>query len=322
MEENNSMDTPQPQTANTTGMDAFGAPVESNEGSTQENLSVEDAFFTRAEAESQPAPEQGQPAEIQGNENVTAPTEAKNDNTRYEYWQSQAAKKDNELNELKKLVREAAAQEQANLRGQNAPQQAQQAPAQREFPPPPPKPEKPRGFSREEAWSDSNSESARYLDEMEVWNDDINAYRDLRSQYEVAVVREQLEAQEEARRAEAAKKQQYMQSRKQIEGMNQHLQGHYGFSPDEAKDFLQSMSNPDSISVDNLVQLYRMQKGSPQGNPQNTGPSEAFQQSRNAQQIPSPMGVMPGQATESNRSDADTIMDDLINSHNSKNPWG
>ena len=48
----------------------------------------------------------------------------------------------------------------------------------------------------------------------------------------------------------------------------------------------------------------------------------APQQSRNAQQVPSPMGVMPAQAVQSNRSDSDTIMDDIITDYKGKNPWG
>ena len=91
MEEMNNQDTPQPQTANTTGMDPFGAPA--NEGSEDTNLSVEDAFFSKADVDTQPAPQEGQPVEGQGNVQVEQPYEAKNDDTRYEYWQSQATKR-------------------------------------------------------------------------------------------------------------------------------------------------------------------------------------------------------------------------------------
>ena len=63
MEEMNNQDTPQPQTANTTSIDAFGAPA--NEGSdNSNNLSVEDAFFSKAEVEPTQAPEEGQPADL------------------------------------------------------------------------------------------------------------------------------------------------------------------------------------------------------------------------------------------------------------------
>ena len=129
-----------------------------------------------------------------------------------------------------------------------------------------------------------------------------------------------MEAQDEQRRIVAQKQAQRQALNAQKTNVYEHVQGHYGMNPEDATNFVNSMSDPGSISMDNLVQLYRMNQGAPANAPAQ-GPSEAFQQSRNAQQIPSPMGVMPGQATESNRSDSDNIMDDLINTHNSKNPW-
>ena len=316
MEENNNMDNPQPQTANTIGADAFGAPTEAieNTGSTENNLSVEDAFFGASETKTDETPA-GETQEGQGNNApADAPYEAKNDDKRYEYWQSQAAQRENELSAYKAQVEQAVKAQQRQVQSNQAPAQ------QQEFPPPPAKPEKPRNFSREEAWSDSASDSAKYLDDMDTWNDSINQYRDLRNQYDIAVVREGVEAQNEQRRIANAKRAQYNAENAQKQNVYEHVQGHYGLSQEDAAQFVNSMSNPNSISMDNLVQLYRMKQGAPV-NAQSQGPSDAFQQSRNAQQIPSPMGVMPGQASESNRSDSDTIMDDLINTHKSKNPW-
>jgi hypothetical protein len=316
MEEMNNTDTPQPQTANTTGMDPFGASTENNEGSDNNNLSVEDAFFGKADTNNQSAPEEGQPAGNQETPLAEQPYEAKNDNKRFEYWQSQAAKKENELGEYKMRVEQAIKAQQS----QQVPNQEAARPAQ-EFPPPPQKPKKPQGFSREEAWNDPNSESARYLDGVDSWQDDMGEYRDLRSQYDLAIIRERFEAEDNAKKARQEQMTQYNETKKQVKDVYNHVTGHYGFSDAEAKDFIKSMSNSESVSMDNLVQLYRMNTGAGQVNTQSKGPSEAFQQSRNAQQVPSPMGVMPAQATESKRSDADSIMDDLINSHKSKNPW-
>ena len=67
----NNQDTPQPQTANTTGMDPFGAPA--NEGSEDNNLSVEDAFFSKADVETEQAPQEGQPAQVQETTQVEQP---------------------------------------------------------------------------------------------------------------------------------------------------------------------------------------------------------------------------------------------------------
>jgi len=314
MEEMNNQDTP--QTANSTGMDDFGSPV-LNEGSDNSNLSVEDAFFTKADIDNSTAPSEGQPVETDGNINSEEPYEARNDDKRYEYWQSQAAKKDNEMRAMQEeMQRVAALQQQQQQPTQQAPQQTEQ------FPPPPPKPEKPHGFSREEAWSDSSSESAKYLDDVDRWSEDMGNYRDLRNQYELAVVKENLQARDDVVRKQQVQRAQYAQTQREKQEIYEHVQGHYGLNPDDARDFINSMSDPRSISMDNLVQLYRLNKGGgEQSNTPAAGPSAAFQQSRNAQQVPSPMGVMPGQSPESNRNESDTIMDELINTHNSKNPW-
>jgi hypothetical protein len=43
---------------------------------------------------------------------------------------------------------------------------------------------------------------------------------------------------------------------------------------------------------------------------------------QNAQQVPSPMGVMPsGQSNADGRSVEDKIMDTMVGNFNSKNPW-
>ena len=93
-------------------------------------------------------------------------------------------------------------------------------------------------------------------------------------------------------------------------------------SGDEANDFLTKMSDPASVNIDNLVQLYRLQ-GS--GNNTQTNvpvPSQSFQQTQNAQQVPSSMGVMPsGQSSQDGRNIEDKMIDTMIGNFNSKNPW-
>ena len=59
-----------------------------------------------------------------------------------------------------------------------------------------------------------------------------------------------------------------------------------------------------------------------QGQPKNTGPSQTFTQTQNAQQVPSPMGVMPsGNTNVDGRSVEDKMIDKMIGNFNSKNPW-
>ena len=307
-----------PQTANATldvDTKAFGAPV--NEGSS-DNLTVSDAFFNDAERTTTDAPQEGTPEVAAETPQENQPYEAKNDDKRFEYWQSQAAKRENELQVLQQQLAEAKAQPAATP---EVPAQQTQ-PEVQEFPPPPAKPERPRGFSRDEAWSDPNSESARYLDEVESWRDDMSQYSDLKNQYELAVMQEKLDNQEKQRQSAIQQQQARQQAARQNREIYEHVQGHYGFNDTEAREFIQTMSDPKSITMDNLVNLYRMQKGMANQQPGVTsGPSDTFNQTQNAQQIPSPMGVVTGETSADTRSDSDQIMDDLINNFNSKNPW-
>ena len=286
----------------------FGARVD--EGSPPSNPTVEEAFTTQTEQQEVVTP-QGQPQQPQEIPTQEGPLDAKNDERRYQYWQSQAAKRENELAELRQQV-DQSQQPQAP--------EEQAAPVE-EFPAPPVMPSKPSGFSYEEAMSDRQSESARYLEEKDSWEGDIRQYDQLRHQYDLAVMQEKLDKQNEYLQHQANQREAQVQQGRQIKQISEHVQGHYGFNPAETQEFIKTMSDPGSISMDNLVQLFRMNKAGGQQPTGNAGPSETFQQVKNAQQIPSPMGVMPSQSSQSTRSDSDSIMDDLIKTHDSKNPW-
>ena len=284
----------------------FGA----QDGSQPSSPTVEDAFAQTTEQQ-EVVPPNGQPQQPQEIPEQGQPIDAKNDERRYQYWQSQAAKRENEVTQLRQQL-EQTQQPQAPV---------EEAKPKEEFPPPPEAPRKPSAFSYEEAMNDRQSESARYLNEKESWETDIRQYDTLRHQYDLAVMQEKLDKQNEYISTQETRREAQVQQGRQIKQISEHVQGHYGFTPDETQEFIKTMSNPESISMDNLVQLFRMNKAGGQQPTPNAGPSPTFQQMKNAQQIPSPMGVMPSQANQSTRSDEDSIMDDLITSHQSKNPW-
>jgi hypothetical protein len=280
-------------------------------------LSVDDIILGKVEdsASAFGTPETGTPIQPQ------IPEDAKNDDTRYEYWQSQAAKKENELNNIKAQQQQAMQmQQQAMMQRQ---QQAQAQPEQQKFPDAPEKPSKPRNYSREDAYADSNSESARYLDEVEEWRDDIEEYKDLRHQYDVAVVQDQMRAQQEQRVTDIKRQQAYQAQAQQLQGVHQKVQEKYGLSQEEAGHFIKDMSSNDSLTMDNLVQLWRMRQGqgAPVGQPVPSNPSPTFQQTKRAQQIPSPMGVMSSTGNQTQGSTEDQIMDRMITDMDSKNPF-
>tara|TARA_R100001594_G_scaffold3754_6_gene13852 strand:- start:1335 stop:2258 length:924 start_codon:yes stop_codon:yes gene_type:complete len=298
-------DTPQ----ESSNQEQYASLEEAVFGVDEGSSTVSSAFTTGNEVQPESAP-QGQPEPVQ--ETNTQPTQ-NNDETRYQYWQSQADKYKNEL--------EAVKQQQAEM--QKQPEPAQPAQPEESFPAPPSKPAVPRTFNREEAYADPNSESARYLDEMDSWRDDMSEYNSLRNQYQTAVLEDKINQMEEAKVVEAKKFEAQQKQAEQQSQVKAHVVGHYGMSESEANDFLNTMSDPKSINIDNLVQLYRMRNSS---NAQTTAtpatPSPTFQQTQNAQQVPSPMGVMPsGQSGADTRSVEDKIMDTMVGNFNDKNPW-
>ena len=311
------IDTPQSANPNTETDNAFEGPWPTQPEDSN-NTSVEDAFFgsqETTEPQEQASPIEGTPESAPIQEQAQE-YNAKNDDKRFEYWQSQASKTQNDMASIQKQNQELQAQMQA--------MQTMQQPAAEpveEFPSPPERPTKPRTFNREEAYADPNSESARYLDEYEGWRDDISEYNSLKQEYSVTKMQEKFDAQEQVRVDDIQRQQAYAQQQQQMQGVNTHLQGHYGFNDSDAQEFITQMSDPNSLSLDNLVQLYRLQKG--QGQPdQNAGPSPEFQQTQRAQQIPSPMGVQTGQGGGNDaKSDSDKIMDNMITDFKSKNPW-
>jgi len=264
------------------------------------------------------APEQGQPSVNEGvDTQEVPPVDGDNDTKRYQYWQSQADKYKNELEQVQSAQSQAAPV---------APVQPQEVPQEQpnQFPPAPDRPARPRTFSREEAYTDPSSESARYLDAKEDWDEQMIEYNSMHTQYQNAVLQEKFDTMENQRVEEAKRQQANQAAAKEQADIVQYVTGHHGMSQEQASDFMTKMSDPSSINIDNLVQLYRMQTGNaaPQQNVAPAQPSDAFQQTRNAQQVPSSMGVMPsGQSNTDGRSMEDKMMDTMIGNFNDKNPW-
>lgn len=307
-QDNIQVDTPQ----ESSNEETYTSLEEAVFGNTEGSNDVSSAFTSGNEGNTETAPvETGQPEVSNATENIQT-EQSDNDTTRYQYWQSQADKYKNELESIK--------QQQVPVQQQ---QIAETEPTVEEFPAAPDRPQQPRTFNREEAYADPNSESARYLNELESWRDDMNEYNSLKSQYQTALIEDKFNKMENDR-IEAAKRQEAAQMQaEQTANIKSHVMGHHGMNENEANDFMTKMSDPNSINIDNLVQLYRMQQGG--AAPQNNAPAQpsaSFQQTKNAQQVPSPMGVMPsGQSNADSRTMEDKIMDNLIGNFNSKNPW-
>lgn len=251
-----------------------------------------------------------------------------NEQVRYQYWQSEAAKLKNQLDEVKEyapmvdyLRANPEAVQSITPGGKTPAEAAPTSQEQEEFPPPPAKPEQPRGFSRDEALTDPNSDSAVYLDTVEKWRDDMMQYNQLASQYEIATMREsyneKLEKLEkvEQDRQHVAKQQQEMTKVRQFVNTNYDL-------GENVDDFITTMNDPKSINMDDLVGYYKWKKGVAnvqQATPQTPIPaSNSFRQVQRAQSVPQPMGVQPAQSNVPTNSD-DNFMDAIVNSENNTN---
>lgn len=250
-----------------------------------------------------------------------------NDDVRYNYWQSQAAQMKNQLDAVKEympmvdyLRNNPEAVQNITPGGQTPADAAPTSQAPEEFPPPPEKPEQPRGFSREEAMSDPSSDSAVYLDTVDKWRDDMQTYSQLASQYEIAKVRENydekvsaLEKQETVRNAKAAEAEEMGRIRSFVG--NKYQLG------DKLDDFITTMNDPKSINMDDLVGYYQYKNGMASQAPQTQQPPQQptnnFRQTQRAQSVPRPMGVQPSANPKVASSDND-FMSSIIKDNNNK----
>ena len=106
----------------------------------------------------------------------------------------------------------------------------------------------------------------------------------------------------------------------QLNGVRQQVMSNYKVDQNTADDFIRVMSDPSSISIENLWKLYATDKG--YGSPQTqAAPSGDFQQVKRAQQVPASMGVMPSQSRQNEGSIEDKIIDSMIADYDKQNPW-
>ena len=245
-----------------------------------------------------------------------------NDDKRYQYWQSEADKARNENAQLAQRLQ--ALEQQAN---QSQPTVDDGVEDDRSFPPPPPKPSKPRNFSRSEALEDPSSESAKYMDDVDEWRDEMDDYNRLQSEYNLAIVEEEKQKMQDERDNIMRQQAEAQQRQQQMADIHTHLKTQYQASDEEIAQFVDIMDKPESVTLDNLFKLYRLQSGNQttpvqqQGQPlTETNKNDSFEQMKRAQQVPTSMGVIPSQGNTTG-SQEDSMMDSMINEYNKQNPW-
>ena len=193
------------------------------------------------------------PVEGQQAESMQSPEEhpAKEDSSRFEYWQSQADKVKSELSNAQQerdYFRNLAQQQQSTVsNGQPNGQPQQQVGVQEDSLKQPVKPEKPVSYSEVDAYNDPESTSFKYRLEKERYQDDYMGYleekdenreKQMRAQYEYAYAQQQT-------------------AMVQNNAMSHAMNG-YGLSQTKAGDFVNWASNPENVTVDHLIKLYMM----------------------------------------------------------------
>jgi len=245
-----------------------------------------------------------------------------NDEKRYQYWQSEADRARNENAQLAQRLQ--ALEQQAN---QPQPDTGANQEEDDSFPPPPPKPAKPRSYTRAEAMEDPTSESAKYMEDVDDWRNDMDDYNRLHAEYNTALVKEERDKISQERdnilRAQADR-----QARvNQMSEIQSHLRNNYQASDEEIKQFVTIMDKPESVNLDNLFKLFRLQTGNqptvaPVDAPKTeTAPADSFDQMKRAQQVPTSMGVLPSQGNTGGNPE-DNMMDSMIGEFKNRNPWG
>ena len=276
-----------------------------------EKGSVADAFEGTDDTEQAIAEPESVP---QQEANVEVPQE--NDEVRYQYWQSQADKMKNERDQLQQQFNHLATQQTP---AQTEPEP--EAEPEPDFPDPPEKPQKPYNFSMDEALGDPSSESAKFVQQEQGWRDQMDEYKNLQFEYQMAMMQDEREKLRTDRQNDIQRREAETAQMEQMNGVKQQIMNQYKVDPQVADDFVRVMSDPTSINLDNLWKLYASDKG--YGSPQQptNAPSGEFQQVKRAQQIPSSMGVMPSQTGQNEGSVEDKIIDSMITDYNKQNPW-
>lgn len=248
-----------------------------------------------------------------------------NDQVRYQYWQSQAAQMKNQLDQVKEYMpmvdylRNNPEAVQNLTPGSQGPEGAA-PPSQEaeEFPPPPERPEQPAGYSREEALSDPTSDSAKYLDAQDKWKEDMITYNGLANQYQVAMMREEYNRKIEGLEKVELERKQARENYNEMQNVRSFVQQKYNLG-DNLDDFINTMNDPGSINMDDLVGYYQYKKGVAPQQPQpmqQRQPSAAFRQTQRAQSVPRPMGVQSSQNPNTAQSGSSDFMSAIIGQDN------
>ncbi len=175
-------------------------------------------------------------------------------------------------------------------------QQQQQASEENqiEIPEKPRPPKKPVDFNASEAYSDPSSSSAKYLQEKEEYRDSVE---DWQTQIMAIGLQQQENRINDLTKsiAGALKEQETNLRRKTVyDNAVSDLVNKHGLNHEQARDFIATMQKPESLTLDNLVEIYKKQN-----NMDNQGPSDDFKQRQRSQEFRTPMSMQESKSNDS-----------------------
>ena len=290
------------------------------------------------------APE-GQPVQQQEEVQQAQPDAPVEDQNQYQYWQSQADKRSKELNDVLNRFDVQSVDElqakygdiqdiapiaryvksnpsvldsvEASL-SNGQPQGQTTKGDQEDSLKQPQKPTKPSNYDSIDAYSDPSSESFKYRESLDEFRDNMVDY----ARAENKMLKDQM-----------IQDKQVQQQQQEQAMLRNDLVTKYKMEPEEVDRFVNYMSSPESVSVDNLVAIWKTQQSpqasapvqAPQGVREGTKApdptAEAMIRQREKLSMPQPVSVTPGSGEGADKSAESTVMDAMINDYSKQNPW-
>lgn len=272
-----------------------------------------DEFVAQIQEGNNPNVAVDEPSEVQG------PSDPKEDNSQFQYWQSQADKRQVELDELKATMADVddvlpiarhlkRNPELINKLSEDSSQVSKATVVEK-----PVKPKKPSSFDHSEALTDPDSPSAKYMVARDTYVEDM-------SEYILGV--------EEKRSMQLEEQQTQQRKATQEQQLIRDLQANYNYTPNQAQDFMTKMSSPESLSLDNLVKLHQMDTGQVQQQSvvsltaSGVDKQQVMSERNKRLSIPKPVSVQPSVNVQSSKKSAENhMMDSMLTDYKKKNPF-
>lgn len=238
---------------------------------------------------------------------VQQSVDPKEDSSQFQYWQSQADKRATEVELLKGQVSELMKAKSASTT--EAPVKEETVQLEK-----PVKPSKPAGYDHSEAIADPDSRSAKYLSQQAEYLEEM-------ADYTLKLEESRIDS---MRNIEQQTKKQAQEAQ-----LVSDLQRNYGYTLDDANNFMVTMTSPESMSLDNLVKLHKINTQPVQQSSQTiTQVSDSalqkqteMMQQKSKLSIPKPIGIKAGVNMQSSKKSEDKMMDSMITNFNKKNPF-